>query len=319
MFIIVHYYPYDPQSTIRVEETLRIAASKVFLRHIPKQGSVFIDGFTETDSLIPAAHQFSCDYALDSLYRDANRVLNFNATHNGETVIVSYIAIGTVWTADDANEIKAHLESPHGYSLPTASTSTKGGVKIGDGFDMQDGFINVNLTKAVEHPVNQFETTVKEVTSLPTASWSFYRLNGGNGGIILPANVDTSFNLLGDNQRVLTRGTDYSVNPPYEGDPAYVSIPSTTFDTKITQGKLIVRWGDIQTSIGKIILGTGLTLDGDTLNASAQGDYDLPTMGATIKGGGKVGNSLKMTGDTLNVALGTTPLTLEGSMWIHVP
>ncbi len=49
-------------------------------------------------------------------------------------------------------------------------------------------------------------------------------------------------------------------------------------------------------------------------------DYELPTMAPNVKGGAKVGNSLIVTADDkLHVALGTTPLTLEGSMWIHVP
>ena len=68
---------------------------------------------------------------------------------------------------------------------------------------------------------------------------------------------------------------------------------------------------------GGVVIGTGLEIDGDTLNASAA--YELPTASASVKGGVKVGNSLVMTNDTLNVALGATPLTLEGSMWIHVP
>lgn len=105
------YRPYNPDSVVRVEETLPVKNKKIFLRHIPKQGSVVIEGFIECDSLMPAPNQFSCQYALDSLYRDANRVLNFNAAHNGEMLTISYIAVGTVITAEDMNEIKAHMEN----------------------------------------------------------------------------------------------------------------------------------------------------------------------------------------------------------------
>ena len=108
---MVRYLPYNPSSTVRVEESLEVVDGKIFLRHIPKEGSIFIDGFTETDSLSPEPNQFSCQYSLFTFYRDANRVLNFNAEHNGQTLDISYIAVGTVFTAEDANEIKAHMEN----------------------------------------------------------------------------------------------------------------------------------------------------------------------------------------------------------------
>lgn len=105
------YLPYNPQSTIRVEEQIQVADNKAFLRHIPKEGSIQIDGFTETDNPDPASGQFFCDYAKDTLYRDANRVLRFHGVDDFTQITVSYIAIGTVITADDMNEIKAHLEN----------------------------------------------------------------------------------------------------------------------------------------------------------------------------------------------------------------
>ena len=64
--------------------------------------------------------------------------------------------------------------------------------------------------------------------------------------------------------------------------------------------------------------GEGLTLVNNVLTVTLQ-PYELPTMSESVKGGAEVGNTLVMTGDKLNVALGTTPLTLEGSMWLHDP
>ena len=104
------YLPYNPQSTIRVEEQIQVADNKAFLRHIPKEGSIQIDGFAETDNPDPASGQFFCDYATDTLYRDANRIIHFGSVDSA-ALTVSYIAIGTVITADDMNEIKAHMEN----------------------------------------------------------------------------------------------------------------------------------------------------------------------------------------------------------------
>ena len=68
-----------------------------------------------------------------------------------------------------------------------------------------------------------------------------------------------------------------------------------------------------------IKLGDGLAWDGDTLNVTIVGgsDYVLPTASKDVKGGFKVGHSLMMIDDTLNVALDTVPSTVEGFVWIH--
>ena len=127
---MVRYLPYNPSSTVRVEESLEVVDGKIFLRHIPKEGSIFIDGFTETDSLSPEPNQFSCQYSLFTFYRDANRVLNFNDEHNGQTLDISYIAVGTVFTAEDANEIKEHLDKHQDFQciLGTDSIDADGGL-----------------------------------------------------------------------------------------------------------------------------------------------------------------------------------------------
>ncbi len=45
--------------------------------------------------------------------------------------------------------------------------------------------------------------------------------------------------------------------------------------------------------------------------------YVLPTASESVKGGIKVGHSLLMIDETMNVALDTVPSTVEGFMWIH--
>ena len=56
-----------------------------------------------------------------------------------------------------------------------------------------------------------------------------------------------------------------------------------------------------------------------TIAGGGSSDYVLPTMAPNVKGGAKLGNTLVIIDHTLNVALGTTPLTLEGSIWLNVP
>ena len=142
------YLPYDPSSTVRVEEQISVRDNRAFLRHIPKEGSIEIDGFTEVDGA-PIGKQFFCDYAKDSLYRDANRVIVFGSVDDFTFLTVNYIAVGTVVIADDMNEIKAHLEndslhSAH-YVLPTMAPNVKGGAKLGNSLVIQDHTLNVAL------------------------------------------------------------------------------------------------------------------------------------------------------------------------------
>ena len=75
---------------------------------------------------------------------------------------------------------------------------------------------------------------------------------------------------------------------------------------------------------GGINLGEGLAWDGNTLRVTLTGGsnctcqpYELPTASESVKGGIKIGHSLMMIGDTLNVALDTVPSTVEGFIWIH--
>ncbi|MBQ4494217.1 MAG: hypothetical protein II968_00460, partial [Selenomonadaceae bacterium] len=108
---MTHYYAYDTNSTVNVSEPAQIQNAQITLRHIPKPNSITIANFTETTSLSPATGQFFCDYSPDTQFRDSNRLVHFNPADNGKSLTVNYVAIGTVFTADDANEIKAHLEN----------------------------------------------------------------------------------------------------------------------------------------------------------------------------------------------------------------
>lgn len=110
---MTHYYPYEISSPQKISgEVHTITGGTIRLRHVPKENSIQIAGFTQADS--PASLQFNefyCWYASDTLYRDSNRLVYFSNLRNGSTVSVDYYAVGTVVTADDMNEIKAHMEN----------------------------------------------------------------------------------------------------------------------------------------------------------------------------------------------------------------
>ena len=140
-----NYYPYDVFSTERIEETLTVEEGLIQLRHTPKYRSVVIDGFDETDSISLLRNQFRVDYSLDTYYRESNRLLHFNPENDGKELTISYITCGTPITADDMNEIKAHLDSDHSkyYQLPIATADIRGGFRVGQGLYMTGDILNV--------------------------------------------------------------------------------------------------------------------------------------------------------------------------------
>ena len=110
---MITYFPYDPenpQSVVGEQHT--IERGQIRLRHVPTEHSIQIEGFSEIPS--PAAlhlNEFACLYSRETGYREANRIVYFSSAHNGLTVYVNYLACGTPLTADDANEIKNHIDS----------------------------------------------------------------------------------------------------------------------------------------------------------------------------------------------------------------
>ena len=101
------FFPYNLQSTQVVElEPHKIIGGKIRLDHIPKEGSLSVRGFIEGKSASNLqSNEFFCSYRVDTQYREANRLVYFYSGRSGQTVYCSYIAIGTVVTSDDMNEI----------------------------------------------------------------------------------------------------------------------------------------------------------------------------------------------------------------------
>ena len=110
---MTHYYPYDMANPVDITNEEHVVTNgQIRLRHVPLANSIIISGMVEKST--PNALQFNefyCWYSEDSLYRDSNRLVYFNALKNNSTVRVSYKAVGTVVTADDMNEIKLHMEN----------------------------------------------------------------------------------------------------------------------------------------------------------------------------------------------------------------
>ena len=150
------------------------------------------------------------------------------------------------------------------YSLPTASTSVKGGVVIGEGLSMAGDTVYVTL---------QSGETYSDATTVASG-------------------------LMSASDKVKLNGIDTGANN--------YTLPTASTSTK-----------------GGVKVGTGLSMNGDSLNCTVSGgSYTLPTASSTTKGGVKIGSGLSMNNDTLNctiasgVILSTVYSEVEGAMWL---
>ena len=178
------YYPYNPNQPAQIlNESHKITNGTVTLNHLPLADSISISGFTPTSSLKPAQGSFFYNYSAETAYREATGILTFNAADDGTTIKVSYQAVGTVIRASDLNEIKAHLENEeiHGsnYDLPTATATTKGGVKIGDGLSIdEDGVLSCTIQGGSGGGLIDFwtwEDTIEHINSQVDADDKWYK------------------------------------------------------------------------------------------------------------------------------------------------
>lgn len=332
---MVKYIPYDPLNPVAIiGESHTIVDGKIRLRHTPAEHSIKISNFTEVAS--PAAlhlNEFACMYSRETAYRESNRIVYFSTAHNGATVLVNYSATGTVVTADDMNEIKAHLDAAaelelmnevaHNkfsndilalqkavatisstYQLPTASAKTKGGVRIGSGLSMA-GEVLYSLV---------------ENYTLPTASETV------KGGI----KVGDGLEMSGDTLNCTIEGGGHFNDVPDFVCFPYVSQTDSAWDAArfeqdfvdyigrpSKQGD-IVLWNDSGSNNGYALrtadkwynLGSEswaninpLLSVADRIKLDGLENYSLPAATADKLGGIKVGDGLEIVDGKLNVTI----------------
>lgn len=173
--------------------------------------------------------------------------------------------------------------------IPTMSANIKGGAKLGDGLEITDGVLSVVRGGTVEVPT--MTETMKGGAKL------------GSG-----LEVDSSEKL-----NVKVDGTTISVdsNGALHGASTY-ELPTMSANVKggakvgtalevDANGALGVKPGTTQAIGGVKPDGTTITVDSDGTIHGAN-SYELPTMGASVKGGAKLGAGLEIDDDVLQLA-----------------
>ena len=107
-----NYLPYSPENPVQItSEMHEILDGQIWLDHVPLFDSLKIDGFVQFDKLSNLTQNgFYIDYKADERYLTATGIVYFLPVHEGQKVVCNYLAVGTLVTASDLNEIRERLE-----------------------------------------------------------------------------------------------------------------------------------------------------------------------------------------------------------------
>ena len=179
------------------------------------------------------------------------------------------IIVGTGLNVDDYGVLDV--------TLPTASTTKKGAIIVGEGLEMIGETLTVTIT-----PENNY----------------YYTLDGGEGLVTLqPVYIENSY--------VLPPATRESLGGVIIGN-------GLTIDSGgVVSAETYALPTASETVKGGIKIGDGLTMIGESLYADA---YDLPTASNVTKGGIKVGGGLTMIGEFLSVDREELPIATRDSL-----
>ena len=225
----------------------------------------------------------------------STRFSSINATN--ATIAGNPIFTGTPTFQNGANGLSVSGGGEN-YILPTASTTVKGGVKVGDGLSMNGAdslSVDSSILTAVDSWKNYSSNDVRNVVSRVTMPASGTRPEY------------TYINL----KWAETEADSLTVRDNLDVRSSEINAQSADIDLKaasINLNKSSVTAGDIPCTIygNPIFNGTPTFQNGaNGLSVSGGGEnYILPTASTTVKGGVKVGNGLRITNESLAVDFG---------------
>lgn len=214
----------------------------------------------------------------------------------------------TVATSGSYNDLTNKPTIPSAYTLPTASASTLGGVKIGSGISISSGVISATYS-SVGAAAASHTHTASQVTGLATVATS------GNYNDLTNKPSIPSLSGYATQSWVTSQG--YLTTIPAATSSSYggIQIGYTTsgknYAVQLSNGKAYVNvpWTDTNTTY---TAGTNISISGTTINCTYS--YSLPTATASVLGGVKIGSNISVSSGTISLtsanvtsALGFTP------------
>ena len=220
----------------------------------------FVKKTTSTDSVY---YYFSSSYS-SSIY----------------TVVATYRPSRNSWSVNSSGS------TINDYSLPTADSSTLGGVMIGDG-------INVDTSGTISVDENVVQTKLVSGTNIKT-------INGES--------------VLGSGDITISAGTEYTLPKATSSVLGGVIVPTSGNLTVDSSGNIKVPTATSST-LGVVKTGTNIS--------NSNGTISVPTASASTAGVIKVGSGLKISSGTLSTNLTiptkTSDLTNDSKFLTEIP
>lgn len=213
-----------------------------------------------------------------------------------------------VATSGSYNDLTNKPTIPSAYTLPTASSTVLGGVKIGSGINISSGVISATYSSVGAAAASHTHTT-SQVTGLATVATS--------GSYNDLTNKPSIPSLSGYATQSWVTSQGYLTSIPAATSSAYggIQIGYTTsgknYAVQLSNGKAYVNvpWTDTNTTYSS---GTNISISGTTINCTYS--YTLPTASSSVLGGVKVGSNITVSSGTISLsksnvtsALGYTP------------
>ncbi|MBR2520457.1 MAG: hypothetical protein IKE46_11860, partial [Selenomonadaceae bacterium] len=235
-------------------------------------------------------------------------------------------------SASDKTKLNGIAAYANNYTLPTASSSTLGGVKIGSGIAVSSGVISVpTVTSSANGLMSSIDKKKLDSLASITTAGDNITISGGKisgtanttytagsnitiSGTTISGTANTTYStattttaglMSADDKKKLNNLasiTSAGTNITISGGT--ISAADTTYNVATSSANGLMSSTDKKKldSLASITTaGNGISISGGTISASST--YTLPTASTATKGGVKIGNGLSMNGDTLNVTI----------------
>ena len=189
-------------------------------------------------------------------------------------------------SASDKTKLDGIAVNANNYTLPTASSSTLGGVKIGSNISVNNGVISIskdNITNALGYVPPSVSGGGTSSYTLPTASSSTL------GGVKIGSNISVNNGVISISKDNITNALGYVPPSVSGGGTSSYTLPTASSST-----------------LGGVKIGSNISI--------SNGVISVPAASSSVLGGVKIGSNITNSSGTISIskdnvtsALGYTP------------